>query len=242
MCILVLLSFHLCVVSILPEKTDLSSPGHPSPSSVSPPVGHELISGLTQFLILLILRRGPLHGYELTSLLEPVYGRRLSPGTIYPLLQRMEHKEYLLSHNLLVAGRKRKTYLLTRLGRIALENALSALRRIVSGLSSDLSVDDPGFELLKSLAQYRILFILDQSPLHGYDLVDRLANFFGRKIALGTIYPSLYRLVEKQYIVSSSQFDGDRERKVYELTPLGREALRNAHKELLAIVDGKIFS
>jgi len=230
-------------VSALPEKSlSPSSSSSAGSSASSGKVGHELLSGLTQLLILLLLRRGPLHGYELTSLLEPVYGRRLSPGTIYPLLQRMEQKEYLLSHALVVAGRKRKTYVLTRLGRIALENALAALRRIVSGLPPELSPAEPGFELLKSLAQYRILLILDRSPLHGYELVEQLASFFGQKVALGTIYPSLHRLVEKRYILSTSEFSGERERKVYELTPLGKEALKHAHADLLALSEGKLFS
>ena len=149
-----------------------------------PETGQELISGLTQLLILLILKKGPQHGYELASMLEPIYNRRLSPGTIYPLLQRMETKEYIQSKSIVVSGRKRKTYVLTRLGRIALDNALESLQCIISNKNPNLDADTPGVELLKSLAQFRILLILDQSPLHGYELVEKLDNYFGQKIAL----------------------------------------------------------
>ncbi|MHA1185839.1 MAG: PadR family transcriptional regulator [Candidatus Heimdallarchaeota archaeon] len=204
--------------------------------------GHELLSGITQMLILLILRRGPQHGYELASLLEPFYQRRLSPGTIYPLLQRMENKEYIQSRTTTVSGRTRKTYIITRLGRIAMENAFECLQCIVNNEKAQLDHDTTGNELLKSLAQFRILLILDKAPLHGYDLVEKLDEFFGQKIALGTIYPSLHRLVEKEYIIANSEYDGERERKVYDLTTLGREAINYAFQEITRIVSGEFFS
>ena len=205
-------------------------------------IGHELISGLTQFLILLILKKGPQHGYELANRLEPIYGRRLSPGTIYPLLQRMEEKEYIQSRTFTVSGRQRRTHVITRTGRIALENAQNTLKSIVKNEIPDVDLVEPGFELLKSLAQYRILLILDYSPLHGYELVEKLDDFFGQKIALGTIYPSLHRLVEKGYIVSKSEWEGDRERKVYELTNLGKKAVKKAKDEISQIAENTIFN
>ncbi|MHA1557383.1 MAG: hypothetical protein ACTSPM_10675 [Candidatus Heimdallarchaeota archaeon] len=51
------------------ESTDRSN------ENVIPEIGHELISGLTQLLVLLILKKGPQHGYELASMLEPIYGQ-----------------------------------------------------------------------------------------------------------------------------------------------------------------------
>ena len=204
--------------------------------------GRELISGLTQFLVLLILKNGPLHGYELASILEPIYGRRLSPGTIYPLLQRMENKEYIQSKTTTVSGRQRKTYVLTRLGRIALEHAHESLRKMIRGENLEVDQDFPGSELLDSLAQFRILLILDQSPLHGYELVDKIESFFGRRIALGTIYPSLHRLVEKGYIESKSEWEGERERKVYELTLIGKDAINYALQEITRIAEDEILA
>lgn len=204
-------------------------------------LGTELISGLTQLLVLMILKKGPQHGYELCSILEPIYGRRLSPGTIYPLLQRMENKEYIQSRTAVVSGRKRKTYVLTRLGRIAMENAQESLQCLLKGENPNFDEETPGTELLKSLAQFRILLILDESPLHGYELVEELDNYFGKKIALGTIYPSLHRLVEKGFIESKSEWEGDRERKVYELTGYGKAATEAASVEIARIASGEIF-
>lgn len=226
-------------MNLLPGKSESSEKVN-NESDMSE-IGQELISGLTQLLILMVLKKGPLHGYELASILEPIYGRRLSPGTIYPLLQRMEEKEYIQSRTTIVSGRKRKTYIITRMGRIAMDNALSSLKSIIQSQNPNIDQDAPGVELLKSLAQFRILLILDQSPLHGYELVEKLDNYFGQKIALGTIYPSLHRLVEKGYIESNSQWEGDRERKVYELTSSGRDATKTALSELTRIAEEDIF-
>ncbi|MFW9924877.1 MAG: PadR family transcriptional regulator [Candidatus Thorarchaeota archaeon] len=221
--------------------TGKSETTEPNSEEAIASIGLELISGLTQLLILMILKKGPQHGYELCSILEPVYGRRLSPGTIYPLLQRMETKEYIQSRTTMVSGRKRKTYVLTRNGRIAMDNGQESLQCILKGENPNLDSDSPGVELLKSLAQFRILMILDQSPLHGYDLVEKLDDYFGQKIALGTIYPSLHRLVDKGYIASKSEWEGDRERKVYELTTLGKDATKAAIEEVNRIATGEIF-
>ncbi len=223
----------------MPGKSESS---HRSNRNSVPEIGHELISGLTQLLVLLILKKGPQHGYELASMLEPVYGRRLSPGTIYPLLQRMKTKEYIQSKSTVVSGRKRKTYVVTRLGRIAMDNAQDSLHCIINNKAPNLDTDAPGEELLKSLAQFRILLILKLSPLHGYELVEKLANYFGQKIALGTIYPSLHRLVDKGYIMGKSHWEGDRERKVYELTETGKNATKIALVEVTRIVDDTIFN
>ncbi len=223
----------------MPEKSESFEQNN---SIVQSTICLDLISGLTQLLILLILKKGPQHGYELASLLEPIYGRRLSPGTIYPLLQRMQDKkEYVHSRAEIVSGRKRKIYTSTRKGRIALNTAIEILRCVISNQNPDIDEDEPGVELLKNLAQYRILLILDQSPLHGYKLVEKLDTLFGKKIALGTIYPSLHRLIDSGYILSNSQWTGDREKKVYDLTSTGKQVLKQAHQIIVQIADETLF-
>ncbi|NHJ47465.1 MAG: helix-turn-helix transcriptional regulator [Asgard group archaeon] len=225
----------------MPEKSE--SLEQQNDSSVQRKIGLDLLSGLTQLFVLLILKKGPQHGYELNNRLEPIYGGRLSPGTIYPLLQKRmeENKDYIQSRTTIVSGRKRRTYVITRTGRIALENALDILRCIITNEKPEIDAEDIGVELLKNLAQYRILFILDQSPLHGYKIVEKLDELFGKKIKLGTIYPSLHRLIDNGYILSESQWTGDREKKVYDLTPLGKQALQNAHEIVEQIANETIF-
>ena len=51
------------------------------------------------------------------------HGYELSPGTLYPVLHRMEEKGYLSSRKVHVDGRIRRTYRATRFGRNALKDA-----------------------------------------------------------------------------------------------------------------------
>ena len=48
------------------------------------------------------------------------HGYRLGPGTLYPLLHRMEGDGLLVSEAQVIAGRSRKYYAITRKGRAAL--------------------------------------------------------------------------------------------------------------------------
>jgi DNA-binding PadR family transcriptional regulator len=58
------------------------------------------------------------------------HGYRLGPGTLYPLLHRLEEEGLLVSEATLVAGKIRKYYVIARAGRLALNQIrpkLSAL-------------------------------------------------------------------------------------------------------------------
>lgn len=49
------------------------------------------------------------------------HGYRLGPGTLYPLLHRLEADGLLVSEGEVVEGKSRKYYVITRKGRAALE-------------------------------------------------------------------------------------------------------------------------
>ena len=49
------------------------------------------------------------------------HGYRLGPGTLYPLLHRLEEDGLLSSETSLVAGKSRKYYVITAKGRLALK-------------------------------------------------------------------------------------------------------------------------
>ena len=77
------------------------------------------------FLVLLALRRGPKHGYEIAGYLEERSGGffSLSFGALYPILHRLE-KEGLVSARWEAVGssgaKQKKVYALTAKGRRAL--------------------------------------------------------------------------------------------------------------------------
>lgn len=62
------------------------------------------------------------------------HGYELSPGTLYPILHRMEEKGQLSSREVRVNGKIRRTYRATRFGRKALRDAKVKLQELFGEL------------------------------------------------------------------------------------------------------------
>jgi len=80
-----------------------------------------------------------------------------------------------------------------------------------------------------SNTSYLLLGILAKGPRSGYDLkqfADRSTRFFWA-ISYGQIYPELRRLTDAGLVEPQAAPVGDRQRTVYQLTPVGEEALRD---------------
>ena len=58
------------------------------------------------------------------------HGYRISPGSLYPTLHKMEAEGLLRSVQQVVAGRARRSYVATAKGRRALESAKRQLREL----------------------------------------------------------------------------------------------------------------
>ena len=58
------------------------------------------------------------------------HGHRISPGTLYPALHRMEAEGLLISRDELVEGRRRRRYRATEEGRRVLADTRRALREL----------------------------------------------------------------------------------------------------------------
>lgn len=65
------------------------------------------------------------------------HGHRLSPGTIYPLLHRLEGQGLLTCREMVVDGRRRKCYRTTAAGRRTLREVRPQLRELVEELLED---------------------------------------------------------------------------------------------------------
>ena len=72
---------------------------------------------------------GEVHGTALMAELGR-HGHRLGPGTLYPLLHRLEEAGLLSSYPVVVEGHRRRVYVATRSGRRALGRCLSAVREL----------------------------------------------------------------------------------------------------------------
>ena len=68
------------------------------------------------------------------------HGHRLSPGTLYPLLHRLEDDRLLAGRDEVVDGRVLRRYRATPTGR----KALAELRQVVAELADEVTASDPG--------------------------------------------------------------------------------------------------
>ncbi|OFZ95291.1 MAG: PadR family transcriptional regulator [Betaproteobacteria bacterium RIFCSPLOWO2_02_67_12] len=91
--------------------------------------GHDLYAGLVRLHILHHAAKEPFYGLWLIEELAR-HGYRLSPGTLYPLLHRLERQGYLRSEKFREGRRGRLLYRATPLGRKALAGARQKVREL----------------------------------------------------------------------------------------------------------------
>ncbi|WP_225850445.1 PadR family transcriptional regulator [Streptomyces sp. HPF1205] len=82
----------------------------------------------------------PIHGAWMTQELAG-HGYRVSPGTLYPTLHRLEADGLLVSEQQVVDGRARRVYRATPAGERALAEDRRALRELAREVLAD---EDPG--------------------------------------------------------------------------------------------------
>ena len=79
---------------------------------------NDLISDFTRFYILMILFEGPIHGYKILRKFKERVGKAVSPGLVYPFLEKLE-KRGLVMYAVTYTGEKEcKVFELTDEGKI----------------------------------------------------------------------------------------------------------------------------
>ena len=88
-------------------------------------------------------------------------------------------------------------------------------------------------ETLKGHLDLLLLAVVGAGASHGYEIARRLAEASGGALELpeGTLYPALHRLESKRLLSSSWSTVGGRRRRVYDLTPAGKEMLAQERRE-----------
>ena len=94
-------------------------------------VDREFFLGFIKIHILYHAAREPIFGAEITLELAR-HGYKISPGTLYPTLHRLEREGYLKSSSAVVNGRVRKYYRATDGGKRVLEQARGKIRELVT--------------------------------------------------------------------------------------------------------------
>lgn len=89
----------------------------------------EFLRGAVRLHILHHASLGDVHGSWMAAELAH-HGYKISPGSLYPTLHKMEAEGLLASHRDVVEGRARRSYVATSKGRRTLENAKKQLREL----------------------------------------------------------------------------------------------------------------
>ncbi len=97
----------------------------------------QLLKGIAPVVVLQILSRGEMYGYELTRAIENRSDEilTLGKGTLYPLLYNLEAKRLVKARvETAKSGRKRRYYSITGKGKEYLSSQTEQLRKLRSGL------------------------------------------------------------------------------------------------------------
>jgi DNA-binding PadR family transcriptional regulator len=94
-------------------------------------IDREFFLGFIRIHILYHASKEPIFGVEIAEELAR-HGYSISPGTLYPLLHRLEKEGYLESSSEVVNGRVRKYYQATAEGKLVLEQSKRKIRELVT--------------------------------------------------------------------------------------------------------------
>jgi len=93
----------------------------------------DLYNGFIKLHILYHASQGNIFGFWIIAELRH-HGYDLSPGTLYPMLHRMEGKGYLKSEKQIVNGKTRRVYCITPLGNSTLSDAKNKVKELFGEL------------------------------------------------------------------------------------------------------------
>ena len=97
----------------------------------------ELLKGIAPVVVLEILARGKMYGYELSGAIEHRSGKvlTLGKGTLYPLLYNLEAKKLVKGQwEKTESGRKRRYYSITSRGKTRLASQKQQLSELLGSL------------------------------------------------------------------------------------------------------------
>ena len=110
----------------------------------------DFLNGVPELVILQLLKRKPMYGYELVQTIEQVTGSTLQfgEGCVYPLLHKLEKQRVLASRREVASGRSRVVYRLTPAGKKKLAHSVEHWYEIVQAvgcLLKGVGNDQPQF-------------------------------------------------------------------------------------------------
>ena len=103
-------------------------------------VDKELSKGSHELIILKLLSRGDMYGYQIVQQMSLLSDKafEMSQGSLYPFLHRLEQEGYLTSYSVPENGRERLYYHLTERGQAALADKEARWAHYVQAMGSIL--------------------------------------------------------------------------------------------------------
>jgi PadR family transcriptional regulator PadR len=103
----------------------------------------DFLNGVPELLILKLLARRPMHGYELVQSLRTATGEALDfgEGCVYPILHRLEADGMLKCRREMAGGRNRLVYRVTARGERRLGESISLWTAVTGAITRALQGD-----------------------------------------------------------------------------------------------------
>jgi len=119
-----------------------------TPRKSNPP----FLNGVPEMLILGLLTRRPMYGYELVQAIRVATDGSLEfgEGCVYPILHRLESRKLLAANRESVAGRTRVVYRCTPKGKAQLAHSVSNWQRVTAAVQHALQGGERGRAALAS--------------------------------------------------------------------------------------------
>jgi len=81
-------------------------------------------------------------------------------------------------------------------------------------------------KLIKSLLDLIVLQQINQTPMHGYQIITQTRKTFNTYFGPSTIYPLLTSLEKKGYLNSTWNMAAEKPRKIFSITTVGKNVLK----------------
>lgn len=94
-------------------------------------------------------------------------------------------------------------------------------------------------DLYSGLIRLHILHHAGEGPIFGLGIIEELARH-GYKLSPGTLYPILHGMEKRGYLLSESEDASGRFRRVYSITPKGKQAIERAKGKVRELF-GELF-
>ncbi|MBS7616327.1 PadR family transcriptional regulator [Candidatus Bathyarchaeota archaeon] len=101
-------------------------------------VGDVFLRSLEKPVILWLLSRKPMHGYEITVEFKRLTGRKLKPSIVYPFLRRLEVEGFASGEWIVKGRRKMRHYQLTKNGEELLRKVQEMFKKPIKEFLLDI--------------------------------------------------------------------------------------------------------